>query len=156
MGEMIIDVTRLEKKTRLSLCRSAPNRMVKRFTASTLLAASNSLVPSFGWKGPIRNRIDDLRHLLFGYHGIAYSKKIGRHYFLCTPLSDEDGRKLLLSNGLTSIHRLPDVQPLEDDVWAKIVWYYDGGSDGSEEYEAHNKRVIQYFNDLNSRLEDAS
>jgi hypothetical protein len=150
MGEMVIDVTKLEKKTRLSLYRGAPNRALQSLIESILLAVSNSLVPSFGWKGFIRRRIDDLRHRLFGYHGTPYGKKMGRYYYLCTPLSEGDGRKLLISNGFTSVHPLPDVLPLVENVWVKIVWYYDGGSDGSEEYESHNKRVIQYFNDLDS------
>lgn len=90
----------------------------------------------------------DLSHKLFGYCGVPSVRQFNGKHFLQCPLEEDDAKRTLISIGVDSTF---DVKPVYDVGGGNYVLsysYYDGGSDGHEEYEEFQKKVDRYFSSL--------
>lgn len=90
----------------------------------------------------------DIAHRMFGYHGIPHIRKFNGNRYLQSPLGEDEAWSLLVSLDVKSTLHLAPVYDLGNENYVLAYWYYDGGSDGREEYEIFSKKVDQFFSTL--------
>lgn len=144
MGEFIHNVSIVTKVSSIHYHYKNITFGINRYIYGILIHAGNNLLGV-----PILNRIRygfyKIAHWIYGWDGLPSVRIINGFHYIETPLGDAAGRRILIDLGVKDSLSIKPVYARENGSYVLAHAYFDGGSDGSDEYEYFSRGVDAYF-----------